>query len=172
MLSRRCLLLFVPAPLAVAAWLQAQPPATPETPRENLEWMLPDDRLIQPFAAQQPIRFVTSTQNAAEWAKLPAYWNEVSEQAYDPAGGTTVSRKAVVIKAPLGLTQAPPVPVENPITVAKWVLGKQLFFDPILSSSNDVSCATCHAPQKGYTDQMKVSRGIHGKLGGASARRW
>jgi hypothetical protein len=32
-------------------------------------------------------------------------------------------RKAVKIKVPLGLTVNPPVPAENPMTVAKWSLG-------------------------------------------------
>ncbi|HEX8875319.1 MAG TPA: cytochrome c peroxidase [Phycisphaerales bacterium] len=37
-----------------------------------------------------------------------------------------------------------PVPPENPITENKRVLGKILFFDEQLSTSNVVSCATCH----------------------------
>lgn len=31
-------------------------------------------------------------------------------------------------------------------------LGEQLFFDPILSGDNKVSCATCHIPSQGYAD--------------------
>ncbi|MEM7535650.1 MAG: parallel beta-helix domain-containing protein [Chloroflexota bacterium] len=31
-------------------------------------------------------------------------------------------------------------------------LGRQLFFDPILSANNDMSCATCHHPDKGFSD--------------------
>ncbi len=37
-----------------------------------------------------------------------------------------------------------PAPPENPITEAKRVLGKILFFDEQLSTANVVSCATCH----------------------------
>ncbi|MCC5824154.1 MAG: hypothetical protein LAT64_11385 [Phycisphaerales bacterium] len=37
-----------------------------------------------------------------------------------------------------------PVPVENPITEEKRILGKILFYDEQLSSDNTVSCATCH----------------------------
>lgn len=36
-------------------------------------------------------------------------------------------------------------------------LGKLLFFDPILSSNNKRACASCHSPQKGFTDQQKTS---------------
>ncbi len=38
----------------------------------------------------------------------------------------------------------PPVPPENPITEAKRVLGKILFWDEQLSADNTVACATCH----------------------------
>ena len=66
------------------------------------------------------------------------------------------------MKVPLGLTQAPPVPAENPMTVAKWVLGKKLYFDTILSTDGTVACATCHDPKKGFADQRPVSTGING----------
>lgn len=38
------------------------------------------------------------------------------------------------------------VPVENPVTEAKRVLGKILFWDEQLSSDNTVACGSCHAP--------------------------
>lgn len=75
----------------------------------------------------------------------------------------------VKIKVPLGLTQNPPIPVENSMTVAKWNLGKKIYFDTIISSNNTVSCASCHNPKMGFTDQSMVSIGINGKLGGMSA---
>jgi cytochrome c peroxidase len=37
------------------------------------------------------------------------------------------------------------------------VLGQLLFFDPILSEKNDRSCNSCHAPEKGFTDQIPKS---------------
>lgn len=36
-------------------------------------------------------------------------------------------------------------------------LGKVLFYDPILSANNKRACASCHSPQKGFTDQKKTS---------------
>jgi cytochrome c peroxidase len=39
-----------------------------------------------------------------------------------------------------------PVPAENPITEAKRVLGKILFWDEQLSSDNSMACGTCHIP--------------------------
>ena len=45
-----------------------------------------------------------------------------------------------------------PVPEENPITEAKRVLGKILFWDEQLSSDNTVACGTCHQPAAGGSD--------------------
>jgi len=36
-------------------------------------------------------------------------------------------------------------------------LGKLLFFDPVLSSTNDRACASCHQPEKGFTDGLAKS---------------
>lgn len=43
-------------------------------------------------------------------------------------------------------------------------LGKLLFFDPILSSNNDRACASCHNPDKAFTDQLPKSI-ASGKIG-------
>jgi cytochrome c peroxidase len=69
---------------------------------------------------------------------------------------------------PLGL---PPVqwPEDNQYTKAKADLGRLLYFDMRLSSDNSVSCASCHAPDKAFTDQLPVSSGIAGQKGGRSA---
>jgi cytochrome c peroxidase len=45
-----------------------------------------------------------------------------------------------------------PVPAENPITDAKRVLGKILFWDEQLSSDDSVACGTCHRPESGGAD--------------------
>lgn len=60
-------------------------------------------------------------------------------------------------------------PKENPLTAAKIELGKQLYFDPRLSRDNTVSCATCHSPEKGYSNGEAVATGVGGKKGGRSA---
>jgi cytochrome c peroxidase len=36
-------------------------------------------------------------------------------------------------------------------------LGQLLFFDPMLSANNQRSCASCHNPEKGFTDQLAKS---------------
>src|SRR4051812_36742140 len=69
---------------------------------------------------------------------------------------------------PLGL-EAPPVPGDNPVTAEKAELGKTLFFDKRLSRDATVSCASCHDPNKGWTDQAAASTGIRGQTGTRSA---
>jgi cytochrome c peroxidase len=55
-----------------------------------------------------------------------------------------------------------PAPTDNPTTPAKVELGKQLFFDPRLSGNNQISCATCHLPDKAFADGLARSSGIDG----------
>jgi len=38
--------------------------------------------------------------------------------------------------------------------------GERLFFDPRLSSNGAISCATCHVPEKNWTDGRKVAVGL------------
>jgi cytochrome c peroxidase len=47
-----------------------------------------------------------------------------------------------------------PGPADNRTTPQRAVLGKTLFFDPRLSSSNWISCATCHNPAMGWSDGL------------------
>lgn len=61
-----------------------------------------------------------------------------------------------------------PVAREDAAQTAKSELGKRLFFDKRLSDGT-VSCATCHDPAKGWTDQRPVSRGVHGQNGRRNA---
>jgi len=46
-------------------------------------------------------------------------------------------------------------------------LGRYLFFDPVLSGDNSMSCASCHHPELGFTDGRARSIGI----GGADVKR-
>lgn len=59
-----------------------------------------------------------------------------------------------------------PVPPENPITESKRVLGKILFFEEQISTSNVVSCATCHVAANGGADpRAAVHPGLDGIVG-------
>lgn len=50
-----------------------------------------------------------------------------------------------------------PVPENNRQTAAKIELGKTLFFDRRLSGDGTMSCATCHDPEQGFSDGLKLS---------------
>lgn len=65
----------------------------------------------------------------------------------------------------------PPVkhPEDNPPSEAKIALGKQLYFDPRLSKDSTVSCASCHDPQKGWSNDDQFATGVGGARGGRSA---
>lgn len=50
-------------------------------------------------------------------------------------------------------------PADNPWSQVKEDLGKALFFDPRLSGSNWISCATCHNPALGWSDALPRALG-------------
>ncbi len=53
-------------------------------------------------------------------------------------------------------------PLEMPplVTSPKFRLGQMLFFDPILSGTRDVACATCHLLGRGTSDGVALSLGV------------
>jgi cytochrome c peroxidase len=55
---------------------------------------------------------------------------------------------------------------QEPLTEAKILLGRALFYDPILSSDNTISCASCHSPYNSFahTDH-DLSHGINDQIG-------
>src|SRR5688572_2877205 len=57
-----------------------------------------------------------------------------------------------------------PIPADNPMTAGKIKLGEQLFFDQRLSKSKTKSCESCHVPEKGWTDGLKLSPKDDGTL--------
>src|SRR5206468_4160200 len=59
-----------------------------------------------------------------------------------------------------------PTPQDNAYSTERAALGKTLFFDPRLSGSGALSCATCHNPALGWGDGLKTGIGHMGsKLG-------
>ncbi|CAA0104447.1 Cytochrome c551 peroxidase [BD1-7 clade bacterium] len=53
-------------------------------------------------------------------------------------------------------------PADNPSTPEKVELGRMLFWDPALSSNQDVACVTCHHPVNGYAENIDLSLGVGG----------
>ena len=57
---------------------------------------------------------------------------------------------------------ATPYPSNNPPLPARTVLGRLLFYDPILSGEMDVACGTCHHPNFAFSDQRQFAAGTSG----------
>ncbi|MGA6119490.1 cytochrome-c peroxidase [Sphingobacterium anhuiense] len=60
-----------------------------------------------------------------------------------------------------------PRPIEmpdNPLTVEGVHLGRQLFYDPLLSANMQVSCASCHHQERAFADGVALTAaGVSGK---------
>ncbi len=78
------------------------------------------------------------------------------------------SEETVSNAVPLGLKPVP-IPDENPMSPEKIALGKQLFFDPRLSKDHTISCASCHNPEKGFSNGEQFATGVNGQLGGRNS---
>ncbi|UMY66084.1 cytochrome-c peroxidase [Flavobacterium sp. HJ-32-4] len=52
---------------------------------------------------------------------------------------------------------------EYAYSAEKAALGEALFYDTRLSKSNDRSCATCHHPEKAFTDGLATNHALSGK---------
>ncbi len=77
--------------------------------------------------------------------------------------GQAANLLKTVKNPPLGLP-AVPVPANNPITKEKISLGRKLFYDRRLSLNNTFSCAMCHVPEQGFTNnEMATALGIEGR---------
>lgn len=74
---------------------------------------------------------------------------------------------AAAFAAPFGSAKDTPgyampvlkVPADNTLTPARIELGKALFFDPRLSGSQWISCASCHNPGLGWGDGLPTAIG-------------
>ena len=58
-----------------------------------------------------------------------------------------------------------PINLATPLTEEGVNLGRHLFYDPILSSDNTVSCASCHKQENAFADNGQYSFGVNGALG-------
>ncbi|MBI4472552.1 MAG: cytochrome-c peroxidase [Acidobacteria bacterium] len=81
----------------------------------------------------------------------------------------TLAAQAPAIQPSLGLDIYMPVPETNPLTREKVALGRKLFFDKRLSRDGALACASCHEPDRAFSDGRAVARGIHGAVGTRNA---
>jgi cytochrome c peroxidase len=67
-------------------------------------------------------------------------------------------------KPPLGIGSSFSSLAEPP-TPERVRLGRWLFYDTRLSANGEISCATCHRPENGFSEPTAVSTGIGGQKG-------
>lgn len=82
------------------------------------------------------------------------------------------NHETLKVKLPKGLeagASAMHIPADNPLTRAKVELGRQLYFDPRLSSDGTISCASCHDPAQGYAAKTQFGVGVDGQEGGRNS---
>ena len=84
------------------------------------------------------------------------------------AGPLAQPRSPQQVGLPVDQTRAV-IPPDNPQTPEKIALGQKLFFDGRLSADGTVACATCHNPERAFTDGKPTSTGIHGRVGQRNA---
>lgn len=121
------------------------------------------------IAAAGALNFAQSTesQNKAATPSAPA--------------ATTAKLSPIPVPGPLAQPRSPQqlgvpalqtlaeVPEDNPQTLQKIALGQKLFFDPRLSVDGTVACASCHNPDRAFTDGRPTSVGVHGRVGQRNA---
>ncbi|HEY2157594.1 MAG TPA: cytochrome-c peroxidase, partial [Isosphaeraceae bacterium] len=123
------------------------------------------DRAVDPKSLVDVVKEEVKGGEASEGpTPLPYLWL--------PSDPSLIKDEPISIKPPLGFNEAAfngKVPLSNPMTKGKVELGKQLYFDARVSKDGTVSCATCHNPEKGWTDNLAGSIGIKGQKGSRSA---
>ena len=113
-------------------------------------------------AASEPVMALDEVR-VSRVARTPA---EVGEDAYAPVPARAPSRNPGA-PLPLGIpADALRVPPTAAVSDAAAQLGELLFFDPRLSADGSTSCATCHEPQRAFTDGRALAEGVGGARGG------
>lgn len=95
-----------------------------------------------------------------------------------PAPAFTESERAILLE----LSPVPPPPVDPTNAYAADEraarLGQALFYDARLSADGTIACATCHQPERDWTDGRQLARGLEGlsrhtmTLWNAAHNRW
>lgn len=75
-----------------------------------------------------------------------------------------VDAQREIMQIPIGFPEMQ-IPSDNQFTGERWLLGKKLFYDPVLSIDGTISCGTCHKPSLGFADSTKFSDGVFRRAG-------
>ncbi|BCX47793.1 hypothetical protein HAHE_17010 [Haloferula helveola] len=99
---------------------------------------------------------------------IPGAFELEASGASMPAPGAPGSAPQSLVGTPQPFTlpanfPIPALPTDYPLTRERVKLGEKMFFDPALSASGEVSCASCHDPERGFSDPARVSKGHEGQ---------
>ncbi|MBR9800538.1 cytochrome-c peroxidase [bacterium] len=107
------------------------------------------------FFERLPPRPEKTTEELRAWAdELRIKYSQPSEKWPEP----TVESEVQWVE--IGLLPEVEHPDENPFSKEKYALGRMLFFDPRLSKSGEMACASCHDPDLSWGDGRTVSFGL------------
>jgi len=115
-----------------------------------------------------PILFLALTLVSAAWASPDFVLNERCPPSFEKTEkGVCELRTLYQFYGSLqgkgvGGTQTSLPEYRDGFTPQQIDLGRYLFFDPALSADGSVSCASCHHPDKGFSDGLARSVGIDG----------
>jgi cytochrome c peroxidase len=82
-------------------------------------------------------------------------------------GGPALAQAPDLTAAKRDYRRPPPLAVANPALAA---LGRELFFDPLISASGKTACATCHTPELGWVVKDAHPLNDSGKPSGRKAQ--
>jgi cytochrome c peroxidase len=78
-------------------------------------------------------------------------------------GCAFTGRKVELLDSPDAARPLPTAPPDNPTTPGRAALGERLFMDKRLSADGTVACATCHQPQRAFTNGLASATGLRGQ---------
>lgn len=81
------------------------------------------------------------------------------------AASLTVGAALAAVGLVLASPPASMAAAEKSAVEAREQLGRRLFFDVRLSGDGKVSCASCHQPERAFSDGKPLAEGIGGRLG-------
>lgn len=128
---------------------------------EALKKRLADSSPIQPVASNgrlKPRPETSDQERTKRAAELREIYTQPSDKWPAPNVDADVSWKEI------GLLPEVTHPESNPYNEAKEALGHALFFDPRLSGSGQMACASCHDPDLAWSDGRTTSFGHSRKM--------
>ena len=91
--------------------------------------------------------------------------NAVEPEVKATTDALTLQAREVFEPIPIKVPELP----RNPANVEKVSLGAKLYFDPRISATHSISCASCHSIGLGGADNSPTSVGFHGTRGGRNS---